>query len=78
MKLECGCGNTDPTRFSIQENRIVWLHLSIVDGRAVAGDLEEEYVEEELLHCTECSETQCLSKYREGIEVEVDQKEEAK
>jgi len=70
MKLKCeACGNTDPAKFSIQEERVVWRHLLVESGKLAAGKTLEEYVSDVSVHCSECSATRPLSDFHEGVKV---------
>lgn len=64
MKLKCDCGNTTPHRFSVVEERTVWLsaNWTYKDGVAVflqpGGDLKEEITNSSRLYCDECNTDQ--------------------
>jgi len=60
MKLTCECGNADPSRFSIVEERTVWLNVDHIDGvfLQVGGDLKEELTNSTRLWCDECGTDQ--------------------
>ena len=60
MKLTCSCGNVDPDKFSIVEERTVWLSVVHNNGEffAVGSELLEEMTKSTRLWCDACATEQ--------------------
>lgn len=57
MKLACDCGNTDPDRFSVVEERIVFLSVDHDNGVFLqpGGRVKEEATTSTKLYCDKCN-----------------------
>jgi len=60
MKLKCDCGNTDPTQFSVVEQRTIWLNVEHKDGVFLqpGGNVIEEMTDSTRLWCDSCATEQ--------------------
>jgi hypothetical protein len=57
VKIKCDCGNTNPARFSVVEERTVWLSVDHKDGEFLqpGGNVKEETTNSSRLYCDNCN-----------------------